>query len=73
MPLPTADPGLCLKCIHARQVASDRGSGFWLCRKGLTDPRFPKYPRLPVLSCDGYLRADEERERRGSGDAAGED
>jgi hypothetical protein len=22
----------------------------------LTDPRFPKYPRLPVLSCEGYKK-----------------
>lgn len=73
MPAPAMDPGLCLKCIHARQLMNDRGSGFWLCRKGLADPRFAKYPRLPVLACDGYREADEEREQRDSGDPAGED
>jgi len=25
-----------------------------LCQLSLHDPRFPKYPRLPVLACDGY-------------------
>ena len=27
---------------------------FILCELSVTDPRFPKYPRLPVLSCEGY-------------------
>ena len=27
-----------------------------LCRLSLTDPRFPKYPRLPVVACLGYQR-----------------
>jgi hypothetical protein len=27
---------------------------FFLCRLSATDPRFPKYPRLPVLRCDGF-------------------
>jgi hypothetical protein len=47
-------PGLCQDCIHARRIESDRGSVFFLCQLALTDPRFQKYPRLPVLSCPGY-------------------
>jgi hypothetical protein len=47
-------PGLCHECIHARWIESDRGSLFILCQLALTDARFKKYPRLPVLSCDGY-------------------
>jgi len=27
-----------------------------LCELALVDPRFPKYPRLPVLACDGYKK-----------------
>lgn len=27
---------------------------FYLCERSLTDPRYPKYPPLPVLSCPGY-------------------
>jgi hypothetical protein len=25
-----------------------------LCTLSNTDPRYPKYPRLPVFSCSGY-------------------
>jgi hypothetical protein len=46
--------GLCADCLHARRVESTRGSVFFLCELSLTDSRFPKYPRLPVLSCSGY-------------------
>ena len=46
--------GLCTECLHARRVVSAKGSIFWLCAKSETDPRFPKYPRLPVLRCEGY-------------------
>jgi GrpB-like predicted nucleotidyltransferase (UPF0157 family) len=54
-----ADPenrhnGLCSDCLHARRLESPRGSVFILCNLSLTDARFPKYPRLPVLSCSGY-------------------
>ena len=27
---------------------------FLQCRLSFTDPRFKKYPRLPVLQCSGY-------------------
>jgi hypothetical protein len=37
-------------------VTSARGSSFTLCELSLVDPRFPKYPRLPVVACDGYRR-----------------
>jgi len=37
-----------------RRITSDRGSVFFLCKLSATDPRYPKYPRLPVLSCQGY-------------------
>lgn len=48
-------PGLCARCQFARTITSAKGSVFWLCRKGEEDPRFPKYPRLPVLHCPGFL------------------
>ena len=51
-PLPS--PGLCEDCIHCWRIESDRGSVFFLCQLALTDSRFKKYPRLPVLSCSGY-------------------
>jgi hypothetical protein len=50
--------GLCLTCIHMRRIESARGSTFYLCQRSMTEPEFPKYPRLPVLRCQGY----EEKE-----------
>jgi CRISPR-associated endoribonuclease Cas6 len=49
-------PGLCATCKHTSVIRSDRGSVFYLCQLSATDPRFPKYPRLPVLTCPGYKR-----------------
>jgi len=45
--------GLCASCRHARVVTTPR-SRFWLCSLAAVDPRFEKYPRLPVLACPGY-------------------
>ena len=54
------DPiGLCDSCRHARIVHSSRGSIFSLCQLAETDPRVPKYPRLPVLRCAGHAPAEE--------------
>ncbi len=51
------DPvGLCRTCIHARVIRTPRGSTFYLCRLSETDPRFAKYPRLPVVQCAGYTK-----------------
>lgn len=47
--------GLCADCQFMRRIASDRGSVFFFCERSKTDPQFPKYPRLPVLQCAGYL------------------
>jgi len=46
--------GLCANCAHARPVESAKGSQFLLCQLSQSDPRFPKYPPLPVLRCSGY-------------------
>jgi hypothetical protein len=51
--------GLCADCAHARRIESERGSVFLLCELALTDSRFRKYPRLPVLACDGYGKKAE--------------
>jgi len=55
MPSEEARVGLCLTCRHARAVETPR-SRFWLCGLSAVDPRFVRYPRLPVLSCPGYER-----------------
>jgi hypothetical protein len=54
---PQRSSGLCANCLHSRRIESARGSIFVLCQFSATDPRFPKYPRLPVLSCKGYALA----------------
>jgi hypothetical protein len=47
--------GLCATCAHARRVETTRGTAYWMCELSKSDPRFPKYPRLPVARCEGYL------------------
>jgi hypothetical protein len=54
--------GLCASCAHVQVVASDRGSRFYLCRLSLTDPRFRRYPPLPVLACPGYVAVEPDEE-----------
>ena len=54
--------GLCPGCRHVRIIRSDRGSIFYQCLLAAVDPRFPKYPRLPVLSCPGYEAKEESDE-----------
>jgi hypothetical protein len=49
--------GLCVACRYMRKIQSDRGSIFFFCQLSTTDERFPKYPRLPVLKCEGYEEA----------------
>jgi hypothetical protein len=46
--------GLCATCAHRREVPNRRGSVFYLCLRSKSDPAYPRYPRLPVLSCPGY-------------------
>lgn len=45
--------GLCFDCQHARRVAGAR-STFFMCERARTDPRYPRYPPLPVRRCPGY-------------------
>lgn len=46
--------GLCDRCLHQRLVPNTRGSVFSLCERSQSDPAYPRYPRLPVLSCPGF-------------------
>jgi|HubBroStandDraft_2_1064218.scaffolds.fasta_scaffold69426_2 hypothetical protein len=48
--------GLCDACSHRHVVTSGRGSVFSRCLLHDRDPRFPKYPRLPVTQCAGFAR-----------------
>jgi len=49
------DPGLCSGCVWVRVIVNRRDSRFYLCDRSRQDPRFPRYPRLPVLRCPGYV------------------
>jgi mannose-6-phosphate isomerase-like protein (cupin superfamily) len=46
--------GLCATCRYQRVIRSDRGSVFHQCQRSASDSRYPKYPRLPVETCDGH-------------------
>jgi len=52
--------GLCAGCEHARRVESSHESIFYLCDLSAIDPSFPKYPRLPVIACDGYVPVETD-------------
>ncbi len=55
--------GLCADCLHSRRIESARGSVFILCNLSFTDARFLKYPRLPILSCEGYSPKEADKLR----------
>ncbi|HSM13667.1 MAG TPA: hypothetical protein VLA66_06335 [Thermoanaerobaculia bacterium] len=64
-PLPGAAPGLCSGCRHARLLRSRRGV-YLRCGRSDAEPRYRRYPSLPVLSCTGFEAASE-----GSAEAGG--
>jgi hypothetical protein len=43
-------------------VETRRGSTFRLCERSATDPRFPRYPALPVVRCAGFESIDDDGE-----------
>ncbi len=51
--------GLCAGCRHARLNQTRRGPVYLRCQLASTDPSFPRYPRLPVLRCAGYVPAED--------------
>jgi len=52
--------GLCRRCAHHRAIGNRRGSTFHLCGLSRTDPRYSRYPRLPVVTCSGYAPGRED-------------
>ncbi len=54
-------PGLCGECRHARSLTASRGASYYQCLLAEADARYPKWPRLPVLSCPGYEPGEGER------------
>jgi len=54
-----ADPGLCGRCRHRELLSSER-SVFLRCGLAAVDPRFARYPSLPVLGCAGFAPEPDE-------------
>jgi hypothetical protein len=50
--------GLCGACVH-RQLISSARSTYVRCRLADRDSGFARYPRLPVVTCRGYLPENE--------------
>ncbi|MBJ7455148.1 MAG: hypothetical protein JHC74_03715 [Thermoleophilia bacterium] len=48
--------GLCGACAHQRLVPATRAT-YSMCRLAADDPRFPRYPPLPVIRCAGFTPA----------------
>lgn len=65
--------GLCAHCRWVRIVTNRRGSVFYRCLRADTDPRFVRYPPLPVLRCPGYERRTAGAEPGPPAEAEGDD
>jgi len=52
-------PGLCATCRYSRRIVTVRGSIFRLCERSVTDPRYARYPPLPMVRCAGFEPVDE--------------
>ncbi len=52
--------GLCARCEHLRTQATRRGAVFFRCARADTDPRFLRYPPIPVRACAGFEPMPEE-------------
>jgi hypothetical protein len=50
-------------------VETRRGSRFYMCERSRTDPAYPRYPRLPVTRCAGFVAVTREPPAEGMPDA----
>jgi len=50
-----ASAGLCATCVH-REIKASARSVFLRCQLADVDPRFLRYPPLPVWACPGWER-----------------
>ena len=46
--------GLCGSCRHALLRPTQKDTVYLRCGLAATDPRYAKYPQLPVLRCPGH-------------------
>ena len=64
--------GLCSSCAYQKVISTTRGSTFSLCLRAKDDPRYAKYPRLPVVRCAGHVpREGGEGGEGGGGGGSG--
>lgn len=66
-----SEPGLCGSCAECRVVPTGR-STFYLCERSRSDPRYRRYPVIPVRHCAGYVEADAVSTVAGRDAARGE-
>lgn len=48
--------GLCGSCAHAKRLTTKGGGAVFQCGRAADDPRFARYPRLPMVACAGHLK-----------------
>ena len=53
---------LCKTCAWMREIVTPKSSRFLLCQLSQMDPAYPKYPRHPVVRCDGYREQEPAKE-----------
>lgn len=58
--------GYCLSCVYARVVPAKADVVYYFCERSVGDRRYARYPRLPVLTCDGYASRVETESPRES-------
>jgi hypothetical protein len=56
--------GLCDTCHWQKVIRNTRGSTFSMCRH----PELPKYPRLPVMECQGFKPRYSASSKEGEGE-----
>ena len=56
-------PSLCETCALMREVVTPKGSRFLLCQLSQSNRDYPKYPRQPVVQCDGHQKKDKTEQR----------
>jgi hypothetical protein len=42
-----------------REVITPKGSRFLLCKLAITNPDYQKYPKQPIVRCDGYQKNEQ--------------
>ena len=49
--------GWCARCQYCQRIRTARGATFYLCKRAQFDSAYPRYPRVPVVQCAGFVAA----------------